>query len=111
MNKQISKLGFVLALAFSTNLLAQVATPKPTPSKLPIGFSADIGNLFEKGKVADFTDKYNGYVSSKVLFNLNKVKLIVFKSAANDCNLGICPALAEKPLEVELDVKKVEYQI
>lgn len=110
MYKQISKVSFILALAFSTHSLAQVATTEPKPSTVVVGFSADIGHLFEKGKVTDFTDKYNGYVSSKVIFNLNKVKLLVFKSAANNCGLEICPALAEKPLEVELDVKKVEYR-
>lgn len=110
MYNQISKLGFVLALAFSTNSVAQIATTPPESATAVVGFSADIGNLFEKGKVANFTDKYNGYVSSKIFFNLNKVKILVFKSAANDCGLEVCPALAEKPLEVELDVKKVEYQ-
>lgn len=105
MRKILSKVCFLSVLILSLNVSAQVASGASTTA---LGFTADVGDLVEKGKVSDFTNKYDGYLWSKVFFNFNKVKLLVYKSSV--CELEVCPAIAEVPMVVEFDVKRVEYQ-
>lgn len=110
MKNIFNQFSFLLTVFASSAVFAQASGSTGSAVAMPIGFVADVGDLFEKGSVSEITDKYDGYVSAKVLFNFNKVKLLVYKSNAADCQLEVCPAIAEIPMQVEFDVKRVEYQ-
>ena len=98
MKQQIMNLFLGLTLTFAIKANAQ---------ELPLAFSADVGPLFENGRVSDFTDKYTGYVSAKIYFNLNKVKLVVLKKS-NECSTNICPADNLSLMTVEFDIKRID---
>ncbi|MFN9066585.1 MAG: hypothetical protein ACK5V3_05105 [Bdellovibrionales bacterium] len=86
-------------LAIATQAQADVST---------IGFTAEVGELNEKGEVPLFTDKYNGYDSAHVFFNALLVKITINKKQP-DCNsLQICQASATAPEVIYFDVKRVE---
>lgn len=85
-----------IGLIVSTNVQAQA------------GFKADVGQLFDRGEVSDFTDKYNGYQSAQIFFNSLLMKLVVFKKSADCIQSEACSLMAPAPLEVYFQVKRVE---
>jgi hypothetical protein len=100
----------ILLLVLGTQVQAQNATNATVDSGdgLLLGFTADVGELNEKGEVPLFTEKYNGYDSAQVFFNALVVKITVNKKQL-ECNAEEkCTPSLEAPEVVYFDVTRVE---
>ncbi len=98
----------MLILVLGAQSKAQEAEAASTLSGSVVGFTAEVGELNEKGEVPLFTDKYNGYDSASVFFNALLVKITINKKQP-DCKAGtLCQASVSAPEVIYYDVKRVE---
>lgn len=69
-------------------------------------YSAIVSELSATGRVADYTNKYKGYISSKVHFNSQAVVLTVLKKA--DVCQGIAACSKLETLDVHFAVQRMQ---
>lgn len=98
-----------LQLLFAALITALSLVISTTVQAHAIGFKSDVGNLFERGAVLQFTDKYQGYQSAKIFFNSLLLRLVVYKQSSGCVQAEPCSLMiSEAPLEVYFEVKRVE---